>query len=180
MTASTLSVADILTMPLSELRERVDLAERLAIASRHTPAGTSTSAAAATPVKPAAAAAAPKPTPAATPAPAAVATTPPATAAVSDDEMALGGGSPAASDLGDFSASDDMLADFVEQLSPEDAKAKAVAIAKQVISKKDNSELAIAREIMQKYGVSKVSEVAAGKEVELYNDFRAKFPQYPG
>jgi copper(I)-binding protein len=69
-------------------------------------------------------------------------------------------------------------AGFVEEVTPEQAKTKAVEIAKQVIAKKENSELAIARGIMQKYGVSKVSEVPAGKEVELYNDFKAGFPQY--
>ena len=172
MTTSTLSAADILAMPLAELRERVDLAERLAIAGRHAPAGTPTSPAAAQPVKPAAAPKAATPSPApAQPAPA-----PAASTATDDDEAALGGGSAA----GDFGGDDDMLADFVEQLSPEDAKAKAVAIAKQVIAKKDTKELASAREIMQKYGVTKVSEVAAGKEVELYNDFHAGFPQYAG
>lgn len=200
MTAQSLTAADILSIPIAELRERVELAERLAIASRHgssgtgsavaSPTGTSTSTQAGAAGKPAATAAAPKPAPAATakpatPAPAAAAkpaTPPAAAAAADDDEAALGGTS-----VGDFTGDeltagddDDMLSGFVEDITPEDAKVKAVAIAKQVISKKDNSELAIARTIMQKYGVSKVSEIAAGREVELYTDFRDGFPQYAG
>lgn len=202
MTAQSLTAADILSIPIAELRERVELAERLAIASRHgssgtgsavaSPTGTSTSTQAGAAGKPAATAATPKPAPAATakpatpaPAPAAAAkpaTPPAAAAAADDDEAALGGTS-----VGDFTGDeltaaddDDMLSGFVEDITPEDAKVKAVAIAKQVISKKDNSELAIARTIMQKYGVSKVSEIAAGREVELYTDFRDGFPQYAG
>lgn len=200
MTAQSLTAADILSIPIAELRERVELAERLAIASRHGSSGTgsavasltgtSTSTQAGAAGKPAATAATPKPAPAATakpatPAPAAAAkpaTPPAAAAAADDDEAALGGTS-----VGDFTGDeltaaddDDMLSGFVEDITPEDAKVKAVAIAKQVISKKDNSELAIARTIMQKYGVSKVSEIAAGREVELYTDFRDGFPQYAG
>lgn len=182
---STLTAADVLAMPLAELRERVDLAERLAIAARHastsggvaaSPATASTTTTQPAPAGKPAAAAAPKAAPKAAPAAAAA----PAQAAPADDfaEDALSG-SVASGDF-EVGGDDDMLAGFVEEITPEDAKVKAVEIAKQVISKKDTNELAIARGIMQKYGVSKVSEVAAGKEVELYNDFKTGFPQYAG
>lgn len=178
--SSALTANDILSMPLAELRERVALAERLSIAARHAP-GTDS------PPKPTASAntaqsAAPVKGPAAQPTQqtATPKAQPTAKATPSDDftDDALSGGLSS----GDFElgGDDDMLAGFVEELTPEAAKEKAIAIAKQVIAKKDNSELAIARTIMQKFGVSKVSEIAAGKEVELYKDFKAGFPQYAG
>ena len=183
-----LTAADILTMPITELRERVDLAERLAIAARHSGNGGSAASPSSTASantaqagaagktqagasgKTTAPTATPKP---ATPAPA------PVVAPAADDfaEDALSGS--AGDALGDFDVSgggDDMLAGFTAEMSPEDARAKAVEIGKAVIGRRDTNELAKARDIMQKYGVSKVGEVALDKAGELYNDFHTAFP----
>lgn len=175
---------EILTMPLAELRERVDLAERLAIASRHTNAagsgpatsaasasGTGKEAPAAGTVKPAA-----KPATSAAAKPAAAAAKPaakPAPAVVDDDDAAFGDGG-----AGDFGDGGDMLDGFVEELSPEQAKAAAVEIAKKVIAAKEKEELTAARGIMAKYGVSKVSDIPDDSAVEAYEAFAEAFPQY--
>ena len=189
-----------LAMPLTELRERVDLVERLAIASRHavltgsgsaspsatTGAGSPSSSQAATAGKGAQAGAASAPKPAAAKPAAAAAKPAPAASETADLDAAFGDGGDAAASGGggDFADAlgdgDDMLAGFVPDITPEDAKAAAVKIAGQVIAKKEQSELAIARTIMQKFGVSKVSDVPNERAVELMTEFKTGFPQYAG
>lgn len=172
-TTTTLTAAEILSIPLAELRERVDLAERLAIAARH---GGASSAPAATPSagssnKPQAAAVV-KPTPAAAPkaAPAAVENDDP----LGDFTSGDAGGDP----LGDFGGTgdDDLMSGFVEEVSPADARTKAQTVAKAVIDKKDAAELDIARGILKKYGVNKIGEVKDDKIVQLWNDLHTAFP----
>ena len=183
-----------LTMPLTELRERVDLVERLAIASRHAvisgaapaaPATTSAGGAASpqagaggkAPTAAATTKAQPQ-TPKADPKPSATV----AAAAASDEvdlDAAFGdgssGGDDFASELGDGG---DMLEGFVPDMSPADARAAATKIATSVIGKKDTAELTTARTVMQKYSVTKVSAVPDEKVVELYTDMKKAFPQY--
>lgn len=174
---TTLTAADILSIPLAELRERVDLAERLSIAARH---GGASSSSAATPsagsaTKPQAAAVVkPTPAPAAKPTPAA--------AAVVENDDPLGdftsGGDAGGDALGDFGggADDDLMSGFVEEVSPADARTKASEVAKIVIGRKVTSELDIARGILKKYGVNKIGEVGDDKIVALWNDLKEAFP----
>jgi hypothetical protein len=175
----------IVSMPLAELRERVELAERLAIANRFAstaiPAGAGASAASASGdgkvAQPGAGvkqqtAAEKKAAAAAAEAAKKTAATPPA----DDDDAAFGDGT--SSGAGDFGEGDDMLDGFVEDLSPEQAKAAAIEIAKKVIAKKDAKELASARTIMQSYSVSKVSDIPDDNAVEAYNKFKEAFPHY--
>ena len=195
---SAQALMSALTMPLTELRERVDLVERLAIASRHavltgsgspTASATTTAGAGNKTQPPAAdkgsAAAGGTKTQAAAPKPAATAPKPAAAAPAADDAVDLdaafgdaGGGG----DAGDFSAElgdgGDMLADFVPDMTPEDAKAASVKIAGAVIGKKDAAELTAARTVMQKFGVTKVSDVPNDRAVELLTEFKKAFPQY--
>ena len=180
-----------LIMPLAELHARVDLVERLAIASRHAvlsgaaPAAPATTSAggAGSPqaggagkgdaAKPTAAKAADKAKAAPAPTPA------PETTSDADLEAAFGDETSTGNSGGDdFGDAGDMLAGFVPDMSPADARAAATKIATGVITKRDGKELTTAREVMQKYGVSKVSAVADDKIVDLYTDMKAAFPNY--
>lgn len=195
---SSAALMSSLIMPLNELRERVDLVERLAIASRHavlagagaspssatTGAGSSSSSQAAATSKPASTPAASSTKPAAAAAkPAATPTKPAAAAPAADADLdaAFGDGG-TSGDAGDFSSElgdgGDMLSDFVPDMTPEDAKAAAVKIAGAVIGKKEAAELTAARTVMQKFGVTKVSEVPNERAVELLTEFKKAFPQY--
>lgn len=182
----------ILSMPLTELRERVELAERMALAARLTPTGTydaesapvntgstASSAPAAEPAKPtrtrrtkdqiaadeaAAAAAKAAETPA----------TDSSTGPSADDLMAAMSPEPAADDSGselsldDIGGGDDMMAGFEASMTPEEARKQATAIIADIQAKKDTARLAVAREALVKVGAQKASEVPDDKIVEFY------------
>lgn len=182
----------ILSMPLTELRERVELAERMALAARLTPTGTydaesapvNTGSAASTtsapePAKPTrtrrtkeqiaadeAAAAAAK----AAETPAANAGSGPS----ADDLMAAMTPEPAADEggselsLDDIGGGDDMMAGFEASMTPEEARKQATAIIADIQAKKDTARLAVAREALVKVGAQKASEVPDDKIVEFY------------
>lgn len=182
----------ILSMPLPELRERVELAERMALAARLTPTGTydaesapvntgstASSAPAAEPAKPTrtrrtkdqiaadeAAAAAAK----AAETPAANAGSGPS----ADDLMAAMTPEPAADEggselsLDDIGGGDDMMAGFEASMTPEEARKQATAIIADIQAKKDTARLAVAREALVKVGAQKASEVPDDKIVEFY------------
>lgn len=182
----------ILSMPLTELRERVELAERMALAARLTPTGTydaesapvntgstASSAPAAEPAKPTrtrrtkdqiaadeAAAAAAK----AAETPAANAGSGPS----ADDLMAAMTPEPAADEggselsLDDIGGGDDMMAGFEASMTPEEARKQATAIIADIQAKKDTARLAVAREALVKVGAQKASEVPDDKIVEFY------------
>lgn len=183
----------ILSMPLPELRERVQLAERMALAARLTPSGTydgessavNTGGAAST--TPAPAADAPKPRTRRTKeqiaADEAAAKAAEAKAAESstgptaDEMMAAMSPEPAADEGGtelslDDIGTGDMMEGFeVEQttLSPAEARQKAAEIITDIQTKKDTARLAVAREALVKVGAQKASEVPDDKIVEFYN-----------
>lgn len=182
----------ILSMPLPELRERVELAERMALAARLTPTGTydaesapvntgstASSAPAAEPAKPtrtrrtkdqiaadeaAAAAAKAAETPA----------TDSSTGPSADDLMAAMSPEPAADEggselsLDDIGGADDMMAGFEASMTPEEARKQATAIIADIQAKKDTARLAVAREALVKVGAQKASEVPDDKIVEFY------------
>lgn len=186
----------ILSMPLPELRERVQLAERMALAARLTPRGTydgessavNTGEAASTPAAPAADA--PKPRTRRTKeqiaadeaaAKAAAAgssgTAESSTGPTADEMMEAMSPEPAADEGGtelslDDIGTGDMLEGFeVEQatLSPAEARQKAAEIITDIQTKKDTARLAVAREALVKVGAQKASEVPDDKIVEFYN-----------
>ncbi|USN16419.1 hypothetical protein POLUDNITSA_00040 [Brevundimonas phage vB_BpoS-Poludnitsa] len=183
----------ILSMPLPELRERVQLAERMALAARLTPSGTydgessavNTGETAST--TPAPAADAPKPRTRRTKeqiaADEAAAKAAEAKAAESstgptaDEMMAAMSPEPAADEGGtelslDDIGTGDMMEGFeVEQttLSPAEARQKAAEIITDIQTKKDTARLAVAREALVKVGAQKASEVPDDKIVEFYN-----------
>lgn len=183
----------ILSMPLTELRERVQLAERMALAARLTPSGTydgessavNTGETAST--TPAPAADAPKPRTrrtkeqiAADEAAAKVAEAKAAessTGPTADEMMAAMSPEPAADEGGtelslDDIGTGDMMEGFeVEQttLSPAEARQKAAEIITDIQTKKDTARLAVAREALVKVGAQKASEVPDDKIVEFYN-----------
>lgn len=183
----------ILSMPLTELRERVQLAERMALAARLTPSGTydgessavNTGETAST--TPAPAADAPKPRTRRTKeqiaADEAAAKAAEAKAAESstgptaDEMMAAMSPEPAADEGGtelslDDIGTGDMMEGFeVEQttLSPAEARQKAAEIITDIQTKKDTARLAVAREALVKVGAQKASEVPDDKIVEFYN-----------
>ena len=183
----------ILSMPLTELRERVELAERMALAARLTPSGTydgestavNTGGAASAPSAPAADA--PKPRTRRTKeqiaADEAAAKAAEAKAAESstgptaDEMMAAMSPEPAADEGGtelslDDIGTGDMMEGFeVEQttLSPAEARQKAAEIITDIQTKKDTARLAVAREALVKVGAQKASEVPDDKIVEFYN-----------
>lgn len=184
----------ILSMPLPELRERVQLAERMALAARLTPRGTydgessavNTGEAASAPSTPAA----PKPRTRRTKeqiaadeaaAKAAAAgssgTAESSTGPTADEMMAAMSPEPAADEGGtelslDDIGTGDMMEGFeVEQttLSPAEARQKAAEIITDIQTKKDTARLAVAREALVKVGAQKASEVPDDKIVEFYN-----------
>lgn len=178
----------ILSMPLPELRERVQLAERMALAARLTPSGTydgessavNTGETAST--TPAPAADAPKPRTrrtkeqiAADEAAAKAAES--STGPTADEMMAAMSPEPAADEGGtelslDDIGTGDMMEGFeVEQttLSPAEARQKAAEIITDIQTKKDTARLAVAREALVKVGAQKASEVPDDKIVEFYN-----------
>lgn len=186
----------ILSMPLPELRERVQLAERMALAARLTPSGTydgessavNTGETAST--TPAPAADAPKPRTrrtkeqiAADEAAAKAAeagstgTAESSTGPTADEMMAAMSPEPAADEGGtelslDDIGTGDMMEGFeVEQttLSPAEARQKAAEIITDIQTKKDTARLAVAREALVKVGAQKASEVPDDKIVEFYN-----------
>ncbi|USN15067.1 hypothetical protein LESZY_00330 [Brevundimonas phage vB_BpoS-Leszy] len=189
----------ILSMPLPELRERVQLAERMALAARLTPSGTydgessavNTGEAASAPSAPATPAAdAPKPRTRRTKeqiaadeaaAKAAAAgssgTAESSTGPTADEMMAAMSPEPAADESGtelslDDIGTGDMMEGFeVEQttLSPAEARQKAAEIITDIQTKKDTARLAVAREALVKVGAQKASEVPDDKIVEFYN-----------
>jgi len=194
----------ILSMPLTELRERVELAERMALAARLTPTGTYDEGSAA--VNSGAAGSSPSPAPAAAPAAeapkrtrrtkeqiaadeaaaaAAAAAETPAAATGGDasggmsdaDLMAAMSEEPAADAGGSELSLDDIgTGDMMEgfeaaetTLSVADARKGAEAIVADIIAKKDQARLAVAREALVKVGAQKASEVPDEKIVEFYN-----------
>lgn len=187
----------ILSMPLPELRERVQLAERMALAARLTPRGTydgessAVNTGGAAPAAPAAPAAdAPKPRTRRTKeqiaadeaaAKAAAAgssgTAESSTGPTADEMMEAMSPEPAADEGGtelslDDIGTGDMLEGFeVEQatLSPAEARQKAAEIITDIQTKKDTARLAVAREALVKVGAQKASEVPDDKIVEFYN-----------
>ncbi len=189
----------ILSMPLTELRERVQLAERMALAARLTPSGTSdgestavnTGEAASAPSTPATPAAdAPKPRTRRTKeqiaadeaaakggGTAETGTTESSTGPTADEMMAAMSPEPAADEgstelsLDDIGAGDMMEGFEVEQttLSPAEARQKAAEIITDIQTKKDTARLAVAREALVKVGAQKASEVPDDKIVEFYN-----------
>lgn len=189
----------ILSMPLPELRERVQLAERMALAARLTPSGTydgessavNTGEAASAPSTAATPAAdAPKPRTrrtkeqiAADEAAAKAAeatetgTAENSTGPTADEMMAAMSPEPAADEGGtelslDDIGTGDMMEGFeVEQttLSPAEARQKAAEIITDIQTKKDTARLAVAREALVKVGAQKASEVPDDKIVEFYN-----------
>lgn len=184
-----------LTMPLTELRERVELAERLALAARLTPSGAY--AAATTDVNTNAAQPAPQsaPAPAATgrkrrtkeeiaadEAKAAAATSPEQAAAngamTEDDMMAAMETDPAPADnagtlsLDDIGDADDMMAGFVVEeadKTPEEYGKLAAAIVKDIQDTKDTQRLAVAREALVKLGVQRATDVPLERMKEFYD-----------
>lgn len=185
----------ILSMPLDELRERVQLAERMALAARLTPSGTydgesapvntgsagstaSTTAPATTTGRKRRTAAEIKADEAA--AAAAAAETGAAgssTGPTADEMMAAMSPEPAADagstelSLDDIGAGDMMEGFEVEQttLSPAEARQKAAEIITDIQTKKDTARLSVAREALVKVGAQKASEVPDDKIVEFYN-----------
>lgn len=182
----------ILSMPLTELRERVELAERMALAARLTPTGTYDAESA-----PVNTGSAPSTTPAPEPAKptrtrrtkeqiaadeaaaaaAKAAETPAADAGSgpsADDLMAAMSPEPAADDSGselsldDIGGGDDMMAGFEATMTPEEARKQATAIIADIQAKKDTTRLAVAREALVKVGAQKASEVPDDKIVEFY------------
>lgn len=178
----------ILSMPLTELRERVELAERMALAARLTPTGTydaesapvntgstTTSAPAPEPAKPTRTRRTKEQIAADEAAAAAKATETPATEGPSADElMAAMSPEPAADDGGselsleDIGGGDDMMAGFEASMTPEQARKEATAIIADIQTKKDTARLAVAREALVKVGARKASEVPDDKIVEFY------------
>lgn len=182
----------ILSMPFAELRERVELAERMALAARLTPSGTY--AGESTPVNTGGATSAPAA--AETPAPAtrkrrtkaeidadnAKAAAAEAGTAASepsaDDLMAAMTPEPAAdtgSDDGGLSlediGTDDMMAGFETEeaaLSPAEARQKASAIIADIQATKDTARLSVAREALVKVGFQRASDIPDDKIVEFY------------
>ncbi|USN16650.1 hypothetical protein FANBOY_00430 [Brevundimonas phage vB_BgoS-Fanboy] len=189
----------ILSMPLTELRERVQLAERMALAARLTPSGTydgestavNTGEAASAPSTPATPAAdAPKPRTRRTKeqiaadeaaakggGTAETGTAESSTGPTADEMMAAMSPEPAADEgstelsLDDIGAGDMMEGFEVEQttLSPAEARQKAAEIITDIQTKKDTARLAVAREALVKVGAQKASEVPDDKIVEFYN-----------
>lgn len=186
----SLTAQDVLAMPLGELRERVELAERLALASRLTPSGAYAGDPA--PVNPAAAAPAPAPTrtrrtkeqiaadnaaaagggtPAA--APAAASTGPTADELMAAMEpsgaAAAAGGELSLDDIG-TTGDDDMLAGFEQaELTIPELRQKVGEIVNDIVTKKDAARLAVAREALVKIGVQKASEVPDDRLKEFYD-----------
>lgn len=176
-----------LTMPLTELRERVELAERLALAARLTPSGAY--AAATTDVNTAPSSSAGQ-TPAPAPAPrkrrtkeeiaadeAAAAQTAANGAMTEADMMAAMDTAPeTASDAGTLSlddiGEDDMMAGFEAAevaKTPEEYSALCAAIIKDIQETKDAQRLGVAREALVKMGVQRASDVPLSKMKELYD-----------
>lgn len=174
----------ILSMPLSELRERVELAERMALAARLTPSGTyDAESAPVNTAEPASGTDAPAPRKRRTKAEieaekAEAAKAEAAATGPSDDELMASMASEPAGDAGgaelslDDIGDDDMMAGFETaeiSLSVADARKKAEAIVNDIITKKDAARLAVAREALVKVGSQKASEVPDDKIVEFYN-----------
>lgn len=186
-----------LTMSLPELRERVELAERLALAARLTPSGAY--AAANAPVNTATA-------PSASPAPepakptrarrtkeqiaadeAAAKASESGTAAAADsgglsaDEMmaAMSDPEPATGASGELSLDDIGVADEDDMMkgfealetekTPEEYRALVSAIIKDIQDTKDTQRLGVAREALIKVGVQKAGDVPDDKIAEFYN-----------
>ena len=164
----------ILSMPLTELRERVELAERMALAARLTPTGTYDAESA-----PVNTGSAPSTTPAPEPAKptrtrrtkeqiaadeaaadAAKAAETPATDSSTgpsaDDLMAAMSPEPATDEggselsLDDIGGADDMMAGFEASMTPEEARKQATAIIADIQAKKDTARLTVAREALVK------------------------------
>jgi len=189
----------ILSMPLTELRERVELAERMALAARLTPTGTydegstavNGSGGASAASQPAPASDAPKTRTrrtkeqiAADEAAKAGGGTPATDTAaggessMSADDMMAAMSEPAAADTGagELSLDDIGTGDMMEgfetaetTLSVAEARKQAEAIVADIIAKKDNARLGVAREALVKVGFQKASEVTDDKIVEFYN-----------
>lgn len=182
----------ILSMPLDELRERVQLAERMALAARLTPSGTydgesapvNTGSAGSTASTPAATDG-PKPRTRRTKEQIAAdeaaakgsGTAESSTGPTADEMMAAMSPEPAADagstelSLDDIGAGDMMEGFEVEQttLSPAEARQKAAEIITDIQTKKDTARLSVAREALVKVGAQKASEVPDDKIVEFYN-----------
>lgn len=186
---TTLTTEQLLAIPLEELRERVSLAERLALAARLTPTGQyaladpvvqpqgQDAAAAATATrkrrtkaeieadeKAAAAAAA--------------ASAPKTTEAAADElELSLDDNTASASagDGADLSLDDDefnMLGDGGDATpSLEEMRAQIVKIATEIRDAQDKNRLTAVKALMQKYGVQRVTEVGDDKLADFFKEF---------
>ena len=175
----------VLTMPLEELRERAELAERICLAARLTPPGTyAASGSAVNTAQPAATPAKPRRTKAQIDADNAAAagtgastTTAAAATAPSADELMLDlAPDPAPASGGDLvlDAGDDgdMLAGFEAleaEMSIDDLKTKVNEIVSDIVAKKDTARLTVARAMLVKFGVQKASEVPDDKLREFYD-----------
>lgn len=97
---------------------------------------------------------------------------------MSADDMMAAMSEPAAGDAGgaELSLDDIGTGDMMEgfetaeaTLSVAEARQKAEAIVADIIAKKDNARLGVAREALVKVGFQKASEVTDDKIVEFYN-----------
>jgi hypothetical protein len=187
--------ATLLAMPIEELRERVELAERMALAARLTPQGAYD--AAASPVNTGdgasasgsggttrkrrtkaeidadnAAAAAAAGNAGST---SATTTTATGSGPTADELMAaMEPTAPAQSNGGELSLEDigdgDMLAGFEEaEKTPAEYRAMAGEIVNDILAKKDKARLDVARALLVKIGVQKASEVPDDRIKEFYD-----------
>lgn len=194
-----ITAQQILAMPLDELRERVSLAERIALAARLTP--TELYAGASPVVQPSAQAGAQatqgqssgtgrgRGRPKKDDTPAATQTTTPAntqqstTQAADELELSLetddasGGAADGAElTLDDGNDEFDMLSDNSggsTVLTPEQMREKIAAIATDIRDKKDTNRLTAVKGLLQKYGIQRVTEIGDDKLAAFYNEMSA-------
>lgn len=184
----------ILTMPLSEMRERVELAERLALAARLTPSGAYAGSTAAVntataatdtpapePVKPtrarrtkeqiaadeAAAKAAQAP---ATPEPTSDMSADDMMEAMSTDSAPAASGELSLDEIGtDMMEGFEALDASPPAKTPDEYRALVAAIIKDIQETKDTQRLGVAREALAKVGVQKAGDVPDDKIADFYN-----------
>lgn len=169
----------VLAMPLAELRERTELAERLALAARLTPerahyaggdpvvqpTATETAAAATRKRRTKAEIAADE-------AAAAAATSAPATTAPADDDFNMDDDATASGDGGDMMLDDD---DFVGgEVEPDlDYKAEVIKMAQAIKASADTVRLGKVRAILSGHNVQKITDLPDTAMKGLYTQMKA-------